>query len=696
MNEKNIKSLSDLVFSDEDFEINSIEKMANIPSRPSAFGDSSLTPADVKKRFDFNTNKLREKFNELLAFLPYAGKELEIELPGITTLAALVDAVKATKGTMLQNVLMVNYGNDVIPLSEAAARLIKTDSDNDLEIRKRLPLMSEIDAKRLKAYAETGEYYFSENNWKAFIGDEASGKFGYNRVYVERSKGRGSYGMYALSYSPDAIFNAWYSKSEWAERFAREHPEETFREPYDSEYPLLDSVVQRMNDGSVRVPLFPSSKNDATSRHYVDLKAAECQEYSKGLVENFFGDGETIKDLIKRFYDSYMKVSLLDERYSSLLNDVYAPDESLFYQLSADGESYEITGGDVPTEGNIILGGYINSLPIKSVASNAFSSQRLGKITVHHTIVSFNSNAFPSTAGYIKSVNIKNLEAWCNIDFGGWAASPVNSSYPMVYLNGLYLSSLEIPDTVKIIKSRTFAHFRQFTSVRLPSKLTKISAYAFQDCNAITEINIPESVGIMEQAAFQRCTGLKTVIFNGSPSSINSIAFDGTTQELDMHVPWEYGKNPLIPFGAKNATVIYQCFGTGTQGLKFETREGKLWCTSDTSVKNDEEIRFPSVHEGKPIHGIGAYSAPFSYHRFPNLKNVVIPATINSIEKYSFESSPVNTVVFLGKRVIIDSEAFRNATQLKEIFVPWKYGEKTGAPWGAKNATIFYESEWDI
>ena len=362
MNEKNIKALSELTFSDELFEKNSIEKMSNIPSRPSAFGESSLTPSQVKRRFDANANELRKKFNELLSLLPDLGGELKVDLPGITTLAALIYAINATEGTMLQDILSVSYGNDVIPLSTVVERLIKADGDNDTKIGKKLSLMSEIDARRIKAYKETGAYYFSEANWEAFIGDEASGKFGYNRVYVERSKGRGSYGMYALSYSTAPIYNAWYSKAEWSTRFAAEHPGEIFREPYDYEYPLLDSVAQRLADGGIRVPLLPINPDDAASKKYVDDK-----------IENI---------------DNAPKYT-----------------EGLEYILNDRGTYYICDGGDVA--GDISIPPEYNGLPVCEISNSAFYGERrppkITSVIIPATIETIKYNAF------CKQINLRTV-----------------------------------------------------------------------------------------------------------------------------------------------------------------------------------------------------------------------------------------------------------------------------------------------
>lgn len=44
---------------------------------------------------------------------------------------------------------------------------------------------------------------------------------------------------------------------------------------------------------------------------------------------------------------------------------------------------------------------------------------------------------------------------------------------------------------------------------------------------------------------------------------------------------------------------------------------------------------------------------------------------------------------------LIDRNAFRKASSLADIYVPWSEGEVASAPWGATNATIHYNTVFD-
>jgi hypothetical protein len=155
------KKLSSLYISSETFEKNSIAKMANIPSRPSAFGESSLTPAQVKERFDANPKLIKERFNELLAMLPDLGGELKLTVSvdgkvETVTLSELVASLSDTSGALqMQNILKVTYGGEDKTIKAIVSALTKAVSDNTKEIR-------EIE-KSLDGYTEGLEYILSDD-----------------------------------------------------------------------------------------------------------------------------------------------------------------------------------------------------------------------------------------------------------------------------------------------------------------------------------------------------------------------------------------------------------------------------------------------------------------------------------------------------------------------------------------------------
>lgn len=73
------------------------------------------------------------------------------------------------------------------------------------------------------------------------------------------------------------------------------------------------------------------------------------------------------------------------------------------------------------------------------------------------------------------------------------------------------------------------------------------------------------------------------------------------------------------------------------------------------------------------------------------IKNFVLHENIKIIENSAFcYSSYLTTVTFKGIPTQIGNNAFESCSRLTTINVPWAEGEIAGAPWGATNATIYY------
>ena len=125
---------------------------------------------------------------------------------------------------------------------------------------------------------------------------------------------------------------------------------------------------------------------------------------------------------------------------------------------------------------------------VTSIGSKAFAGcTGLTSITIGANVASVGSNAFadsstswfPSTLN-INKVNISSLEAWCNIVFPNGPANPLSNE---LYLNGVKITDLIIPNSVNEIKNYAFYNCSGLTSVTIPDSVTSIGDYAFDGCS---------------------------------------------------------------------------------------------------------------------------------------------------------------------------------------------------------------------
>lgn len=81
--------------------------------------------------------------------------------------------------------------------------------------------------------------------------------------------------------------------------------------------------------------------------------------------------------------------------------------------------------------------------------------------------------------------------------------------------------------------------------------------YAFADCTKLALTSLPSTVKSIALDSFRNCKGLTTLTFEGTPTSIENNAFRGCTNLTTIYVPWGSGEVANSPWGATNATIVY-------------------------------------------------------------------------------------------------------------------------------------------
>lgn len=73
---------------------------------------------------------------------------------------------------------------------------------------------------------------------------------------------------------------------------------------------------------------------------------------------------------------------------------------------------------------------------------------------------------------------------------------------------------------------------------------------------------------------------------------------------------------------------------------------------------------------------------------------LIIPASVKTIGSKAFYDCWITKAIFRGTPETVN-DAFNTVSKLSNIYVPWAEGEVEGAPWGATNATIHYNTTYD-
>ena len=148
-------------------------------------------------------------------------------------------------------------------------------------------------------------------------------------------------------------------------------------------------------------------------------------------------------------------------------------------------------------------------------------------MTIPDGVTSIGNSAFSGCSG-LNNVYISDLSTWCGIKFGNSSSNPL-SCKANLYLNGVIVEDLTIPDGVSTIGS-----------------------YAFYGCTSLTSVTVPGSVASINNSAFYACTNLIPVYFEGNAPTVYSASFNATITLL--YIPSATGWTDSSAYNASVGT----------------------------------------------------------------------------------------------------------------------------------------------
>ena len=96
----------------------------------------------------------------------------------------------------------------------------------------------------------------------------------------------------------------------------------------------------------------------------------------------------------------------------------------------------------------------------------------------------------------------------------------------------LDLTSIELPESVKIIKAGAFELCEELQHIHIPSSVEEIGSEAFAECRSLTSIEIPAGVKKIGERAFIGCEKLAGILVN--PNNANYTSVDGVLFDKKM------------------------------------------------------------------------------------------------------------------------------------------------------------------
>ena len=197
------------------------------------------------------------------------------------------------------------------------------------------------------------------------------------------------------------------------------------------------------------------------------------------------------------------------------------------------------------------------------------------------------------------------------------------------------MTTVTFADNVTTVSSNAFRQCTSLNLATLPETIKSIGVYAFENCKGVTISKLPSSLETLSGSAFYGCANIPSMKLNDGLKSIGSYPFVGCPNVTITEIP---------------DSVEY------------------LYVEAFCSTKTASSLKLP-----KNLKYLGPYVFAFN-------------STLTSV---TFQCVPTE---HFDKSAFSSRNGSTSAPPIKHIYVPWGQGEVDGAPWGAKSATVHYNT----
>ncbi|MDE5822897.1 MAG: leucine-rich repeat domain-containing protein [Paramuribaculum sp.] len=188
--------------------------------------------------------------------------------------------------------------------------------------------------------------------------------------------------------------------------------------------------------------------------------------------------------------------------------------------------------------------------------------------------------------------------------------------------NSSSMTSIVLPNSIKIIGIYAFKNCSSLCSVTLPDSIKSIPSNAFEGCKSLPAINIPNSVTGIGSYAFYGCSSLTSIIIPNSVKTIYSYAFSKCDSLRDVYV------------GDSIEHIGYEAFSKNNNPFQYQGVPGSVEEIYSTNIADVDSLVFlfsgsPSViiyEKGSDVfHGNSCSAVILSTDRY---LNTLIPGDI--------------------------------------------------------------------
>ena len=256
---------------------------------------------------------------------------------------------------------------------------------------------------------------------------------------------------------------------------------------------------------------------------------------------------------------------------------------------------------------------------VTSIADEAFKNcKQLRRIRLPKSIRSIEPLAF-NGCEQLREVDFDgDLESWLSIEK---KSSPLECGADL-YIQGMKVQDVVIPNGVTNIKSYSFYGHRNLRSIEIPDSVTCIGEKAFWRCDKLLSVRIPDSVKKIGFMAFSECRNLRVIDMPGMGVDVDPGALlDSVVSAIVIRGKKAVFWDARYLFGSKGSLVY-----ANRLGMKMNSADQPVKWLENKRIRPLEEY-IPEVHMDtsiKPLGGLTFVLSGNNYRVFPEPKDYYI------------------------------------------------------------------------
>ena len=161
-----------------------------------------------------------------------------------------------------------------------------------------------------------------------------------------------------------------------------------------------------------------------------------------------------------------------------------------------------------------------------------------------------------------------------------------------------------------------FYNAAEIKSIVIQEGVTNVGRMMFEKCTGLTSVQFSQTVTEIDDIAFYNCSGLMSITIPDNVTSLGEAAFGGCTALRSCVL-------------SKNLTGIYADTFRGCENLESINIPNKATMISDSAFENCKKLASILIPDSVTHLGHRAFAGS-------GIKEIVIPATVTSIQNYLF------------------------------------------------------------